>query len=439
MKTLITSFIKASLMFWMLAASLTLSAQTDQYIVRASASPCLNVRSEASTDADQVACLTPGTKVTVVSTVPFWREITFGNNQRGWVAKKFIEPSTAATPVDPAAVVIPDDAFLTVHFIDVGQGDAIWIQTHDDKIDGNGIFEGYSIIIDGGPYSSNDNNPLRSYIESKGHHGAPIEALILSHPHDDHYGGAEMISRHFDIHHYYDPGYPKTTVGYQSFLTAMKGSPGTPARAKVVHIGKQNFGTMNWGAEMKVEVLYSWGGDPDNTFGKDNTEENNASIVLRVQYGQHSFLFMGDAEGKSRSDSPATPKFVEQVLLNSTPEKLKSTVLKIAHHGSETSSTIPFIRAVDPEIVVVCSGRKKFNGVNLPDISTLKRYCEQNTNVQIYRTDQGDEHISDVRAAVNEDHVVIKTNGKGQPQVEALDNGQPVNFNFCTSNGFTSN
>ncbi len=98
---------------------------------------------------------------------------------------------------------------------------------------------------------------------------------------------------------------------------------------------------------------------------------------------------MGDAEGKERGDSPATPKYAEARLLSGGAD-LASTVLKIAHHGSETSSTLPFINAVNPDYVIVQSGRKCFNGTHLPDMSTLQRYCAHNPNVRIYRTDEGD-------------------------------------------------
>jgi competence protein ComEC len=99
--------------------------------------------------------------------------------------------------------------------------------------------------------------------------------------------------------------------------------------------------------------------------GSGNTAENNASIVLRLQYGEHVFLFMGGAEGKDRGDSASTPRYVEKVLLDGVPDRLKATVLKIAHHGSETSSTTPFIQAVDPEIVVCSIGSPPFRG-NVP-------------------------------------------------------------------------
>ena len=397
-------------------------------VVRSNVWSCLNVRSDHDVNAVSVGCLASGTPVTVIDAVPFWRQIKFGNNQVGWAAKKFIEPLSPETAGDSADTSIPDSAFLTVHFVDVGQGDAIWIQTYDDGIDGNGKFEGYSIVIDGGPYSSDNSNPLLPYMESRGYHGASIEALIVTHPHTDHFSGAETISRHFSINNYYDPGYPSQLSSYGAFLSAMK------TRAKNIHIGLQNFGQINWGSELKVEVLYAWNGDPQHVLGADNTLVNNSSIVLRIQYGQHVFLFMGDAEGKNRENDAATPRYVEKILLETVPGRLKANVLKIAHHGSETSSTLPFIEAVDPDIVIVESGRKNFSGTFLPDSSALRRYCSHNPNIKIYRTDQNDSQTARTeRDAVDGDNIIIRTNGKGQLQVQAFDGGRPFTGNFCNN------
>lgn len=228
------------------------------YVVRDSVSNCVNVRVDYDDSSSSIACLVAGTPVTVVDVIPYWREITFGTESRGWIARKFIEPAISP-PVVPDTS-IPADAFLDIHFVDVGQGDAIWIQTHDDGIDGNGRFEGHSIVIDGGPYSSDIENPFRGYIEDVGHHGAVIEALIVTHPHTDHYRGVETISRHIKIRHYYDPGYPSDKSGYLSFLAAMRGTESAPPRAETMHIGVDNFGVPDWGSELDAEFLYAWPG-----------------------------------------------------------------------------------------------------------------------------------------------------------------------------------
>jgi hypothetical protein len=124
-----------------------LAQLSEPHIVKTDVDGCVRVRTDHDVTATEIACLTAGTAITVVDTSPHWREITFGT-QQGWIPKKFIEPATA--PSLDTSTTIPADAILEVHFIDVGQGDAIWIQTHDDGIDGNGRFEGLSIIIDGG-------------------------------------------------------------------------------------------------------------------------------------------------------------------------------------------------------------------------------------------------------------------------------------------------
>lgn len=424
MKTISSLERTALLSIFLLMASAAIAQ--DAYKVRDDITSCVWVRNGHSTDASKIQCLAAGTPVSVISSIPFWREVRFGNNQPGWIAKKYIEPVTVNV-IQPASAVIPDNAMLTIHFVDVGQGDAIWIQTHDDGIDGNGIFEGYNIVIDGGPYSADASNPLLPYMEDEGHHGADVEALIVTHPHDDHYSGAETVVRHFSINHYYDPGYPEnnSTPSFLTFRNAAK------AKASHSHIGKQNFGTLNWGSELKVEVLYAWEGDASNELGSGNTEQNNASIVLRIQYGDHVFLLMGDAEGKDRADSPQSARYVEKILLQQ-PDRLKATLLKIAHHGSETSSSVPFIQSVNPDIVIVQSGRKSFNGTFIPDTSTLQRYCANNPNVKIYRTDEGDAGKT-AKAAVDKDNIIIKTNGKGKPQVIAYRDGQPFAGTSCSN------
>ena len=391
---------------------------------------CVNVRPQPHVDDAAFACLGSGTEMTVIGTQPYWREITLSDGRQGWIAKKFIEPSS--TPDIPSAgAPIPANAFLEFYFVDVGQGDAIWIHTFDDGIDGNGRFEGYNVVIDGGPYSSDARNPLLSYLEARGHHGAVIDALIVTHPHTDHFRGAETISRHFDVRHYYDPGYPSSLVSYSGFLDAMRGVGGNARRAEVLHLGASEFGDLDWGSELTVEALYAYDEHLD-AMGSGNTLVNNASIVLRIAYGEHVFLLMGDAEGKDRDDPPDPPQYVEARLLETVPAKLKATVLKIGHHGSETSSTLDFIRAVDPEIVVVQSGRKSFGGTYLPDATTLRRYCDHDPAVQIYRTDQNDalDGLSESEAA-DGDHIVIRSNGAGTPIVEAFEGGEPFQGGGC--------
>lgn len=394
----------------------------EPYVIDGAISDCVNVRAEPKTAAEPRDCLKSSSQVTVDRSVPFWRHVTY-EGKEGWVAKKFLKPS-AAPAVSPSATAQATP--LEIHFVDVGQGDAIWIHTPDDGIDGNGRFEGYDIVIDGGPYSADNSNPFLPYLEARGHHGAEVEALILTHPHTDHYMGAETVSRHLEINHYYDTGYPSERAGYNAFLGRMIGTGSSPGRAAHVHVGWNNFGSLNWGSELSAEFLHAW--DPSlPNMGTGNTLINNASIVLRLQYGEHVFLFMGDAEGKERDDSPSTAHYVEDVLLRTQASKLPATLLKIAHHGSETSSTMPFLKAVNPAVVVVLSGRKSFRGTYLPDASTLKRLCKFNPAIKIVRTDAGDEKAGYSEGqAVDGDHIVVSSTGTGSLAVDGPD---PVNCN----------
>lgn len=409
----------------------TAGAQSGQrLIVRPTATPCLVMRSQPSADARSLDCLAPGTEVTGVGTAPYWRQIRLADGKKGWSAKKFLGAPDSAQ-VAPTPGDISENAWIEVHFVDVGQGDGIWIHTYDDGIPGNGKYEGKNIIIDGGPTTADAGNPFLKYLQKHAHDGATIDALFLTHPHNDHYPGATSLVNHYDVCDYYDPGYPKEGPGYNGFLAKVRGAQCGRGKTKV-HLGQSNFGSLDWGSELTAEVLYSWSGSPAG-LGNGNTVENNASIVLKITYGSHSFLFMGDAEGKERKDSPSTPKYAEAILLNGpSAGKLKSTVLKLAHHGSETSSSHPFISAVDPSIIIVNSGRKSFSGTFLPDATTLERYCSHNPQIRIYRTDQDDEAEGrTTKTDKDDDHVVIRTNGKAI-QVSALSNGKPFSPTACS-------
>jgi len=410
------------------------SAQlSEPHVVRENATPCLRVRQNPSTDSAQRDCIAPGTVITVVETAPFWRRVVLPDGSGGWAAKKFLEPTPIPTPSDPPAT-LPSDAFLEVHFVDVGHGDAVWIRTHDDGILGNGVFEGNNIVIDGGRRSSDTTNPFLPYLHDRAHHDATINTLIVTHPHSDHYNGAETIFRHFEVANYYDPNVPTASSEYAAFITEVEQETieGQPSN---LMFGLTEFEDLDWGGELNAEILYSFRDDGTNLGNDAGTRINNGSIVVRLEYGEHSFLFMGDAEGKHRGDAANAsdvPRFVERILLDEQPpENLRSTVLKIAHHGSETSSTQDFIDAVEPEVVVVCAGRGSFGGTFLPDESTLRRYCCKDAATRIYRTDVGDAAAGFTASqAPDGDHVVVRTNGSDL-EVTQFSGGQEVTINLC--------
>ena len=149
--------------------------------------------------------------------------------------------------------------------------------------------------------------------------------------------------------------------------------------------------TLDWGEEVAVDIL--WRDSLGSTgLGSQNTRENNASTVLRMTYGAFAFVFMGDAEGKNRDQADTVTRYVERRLIDRHPlVKLRATVLKAGHHGSETGSTLEFIQVVRPEVVVMMSGRQSFGETFLPDDTVIQRYEDTITGVEILRPDFLDE------------------------------------------------
>jgi competence protein ComEC len=417
-----------------LPISSILAAQAPvRFTVSEDARPCLNVRARPESSARPIDCLTPGTPVEAVGTAPYWRNIQFENGRTGWAAKKFLdvvpEVLDSATATADTATPEPLDPRLEIHVVDVGQGDGIWIHTFDDNIPGNGRYEGYNIVIDGGP--RDPANPMLRYVMSQAHQRAALDALIITHPHVDHFPGALGILDSFEVRDFYDSGYPKTGIQWRNFLARVKQEryQGQPT---VQHVGRSQLGTPDWGNELGVRFLYAYTGQTSGFGSKPNTRENNASIVFRIQYGTQSILFMGDAEGKDREDLPDQAQYAERFLLDSVGRGgLRSKVLKIGHHGSETSSSLPFVAAVDPDVVVVSSGRQSFGGTFLPDASTLARYCDHKPETLIYRTDQDDEAEGRTQSTdADGDHIVISMN-PGRTDIQAYSAGNPITPTAC--------
>ncbi len=402
-----------------------------QFTVSDDVSSCLNVRARPESSAPAFICLERGTQVEVVGVAPYWRQILLEDGRTGWAAKKFLQIAAASVmePAPATADTVLDNAWLEVHVVDVGQGDGIWIHTYDDNIPGNGRYEGYNIVVDGGPRDTR--YPMLRYLMDKAHTRAVIDALIITHPHVDHYPAAWGILDSFEVKEFYDSGYPKKGPTWKNFLArvARETHGGQPI---VQRIGRDSFGTPDWGSELKVRFLYAYTGRNEGFGSEDQTWENNASIVFRIDYGTQSILFMGDAEGKKRSSSAAAAQYAERFLLDSLESgALNATVLKVAHHGSETSSSLPFIAAVNTRHVVVSSGRKKYGPRFLPDQSTLRRYCDHNDSTRIYRTDQDDatERRTE-KTDADGDHIIITMNGK-DTDIEAYSAGNPITPTAC--------
>jgi competence protein ComEC len=314
---------------------------------------------------------------------------------------------TMDTPTGGQSRSHGSDQDLRIGFIDVGQGDAIWIQTPAE-----GQSRSQNILIDGGPDRGRQNR-LITYLRTYGlRPGAMIDAIIVTHPHDDHYPGLLDVLAQYQVRTIVDSGFPKGGK-HDDFLRSARAETVDGEKSEVIALrGKADF-RLDWGRNAEARILHTDSASL-KVMGSGNTRENNASTVVRVTMGKFSFLLMGDAEGKQRKNPATTTKFVERLLLDRLqPSELRSTVLKAGHHGSETGSTSAFLQVVQPQIVVVMSGRRSFHGVFLPDEHVLDRYRQQNPRVRVFRTDDQDEaegHTTENDA--DGDDIHMQTDGK---------------------------
>ena len=234
------------------------------------------------------------------------------------------------------SLTLPDQ--LEVHFIDVGQGDSIFIRTPD----------GTTALIDGGPTSGN----VLGYLKSQG--VTRLDMVIISHPHQDHIGGLVAVLNTLTIGGVWTSGASNTTNTYERILDIIE-SRGIPYHEV------QTSQTIPF-SDLNFSVLYGVA---------KSANPNNASLVLRLAYGQTSFLFTGDAE-----------KAVEKTLLSTSAATLPATVLKIGHHGSYTSSSLAFVQAVSPQIAIFSAGRG--NRYGHPHKSTLETFAA--LDIPVYGT-----------------------------------------------------
>lgn len=286
--------------------------------------------------------------------------------------------------------------YLRVSFIDVGQGDAILIQTPDGPNGG----PGKSILIDGGPDKGSKNRTL-SYLESFGlARGTILDYVILTHPHDDHDKGLLDILDVYQVRTIIDPGI-RGNGTYNDFVEKAEDETANGQPSTYIRLRQRPNPLLDWGSGIEAQILWNDRANVEG-LGRGGTRTNNSSVVIRMVFGDFSFLLTGDAEGKARNQPETTIRYLEKVLVDTSPDLLCATVLKVAHHGIETSSTLPFIRAVQPQVAVVQSGRRRvFGRARLPDQSVLNRYYREFPGVEIVRTDLMD--TEERRTAANDE------------------------------------
>lgn len=254
-------------------------------------------------------------------------------------------------------------AALTVAFLDVGQGDAVFIQSPTGK----------QILVDGGRD--------RSVLRELGKHVSPfdrsIDVVIATHPDADHISGLTGVFERYSVGAYLSPGIPNDTSQTKALVDAVAHEPGV--KDVLARRGMQ----IHFGEGVRLDILF-----PDRDVS--GLETNTGSIVARLIYGETSFLLTGDS-----------PLAIENYLVSLDGGVLESNVLKAGHHGSRTSTGEAFLDTVQPAYVVVSAG--KDNSYGHPHKEIVERIKTQGATQLSTMGEGAVVFVSDGRAVTHKD------------------------------------
>jgi competence protein ComEC len=284
-----------------------------------------------------------------MSTFLFWISfvLMIGSWRNPNIKWKLMAISLFFLPLDSAlrTLELPK---MTVTVLDVGQGDATFIQTPNGK----------NILIDAGVWSPVSNSGKQILLPFfKENNIQKLDAVFLSHPHADHIGGIKDLINEIDIDTIYNSGFEYESNLYKDYINL--------ASSKGVPVISLNAGTtIDIDESLLILVL-----GPEK--GKFNNDPNQHSLVLNIIHGENEFLFTGDA-GEDQ----------ERRLVENYGHLLDTDFLKVGHHGSKTSSEFLFLQEVTPEVAVVSVAEK--NRFGHPHPEAIERL--ESTHSDIYYT-----------------------------------------------------
>ena len=251
---------------------------------------------------------------------------------------------------------------LSIHYIDVGQADSILIQNKE-----------HSMLIDAG---NNADGPLLvDYLKEQ--NITKIDYVVGTHPHEDHIGGLDDIINNFEIQEVYLPEVMTTTKTFEDVLDSIENNNleiTIPTIGDIFKIGEMNF-----------EVIYT---------GTNEKDLNASSIVLKMTFGNHSYLFTGD-----------TTEEVEKTFLD---KNINIDILKVAHHGSKYSTCNEFLKKATPTYAIISVGED--NSYNHPELETLTRLKQYTKNIYMTK-DLGTIILNSDGTNINITNIKTNTNG----------------------------
>jgi len=233
--------------------------------------------------------------------------------------------------------------FLKINFLDVGQGDAIFIETMDKK----------QILIDGGP----DLSVLEKLGKIIPFYDRYIDVILLTHPEQDHMNGLIEVVKRYDVGAIITTGIVRDTSQYQEWIKIIK------QKNIPIYIAEVG-GVVDFKNNINLNILYPF----ENMNNKKLADSNNYSIVSKLTYNNFDLLLTGDIE-----------KSVENKLIKAKTD-LDADILKVAHHGSKTSTSENFLKAVNALMVIIEVGRD--NSYGHPHQEVMERL----KNLEIFQT-----------------------------------------------------